>query len=281
MKYKVIGDSCCDYAVAGLENIPIERVSLTLRVDNEVFLDTEELDTAALLEKMRAAKKAPSTACPSIDQFVEAFEGEEEDIYVVTLSAQLSGTYNSACRAAEIYNEEVGKKNIHIFNSRSAAAGEIAVCLKILELAGQGLPFEEVVSQAEAFIDGLTTLFVLEDLSVFAKSGRLNHLQALATDKLKIKLVMGGTPEGVIYKCATALSIKQALAKMVNILAEKAKATDASLRTLVVTHCNCLDRAEFVVNKLKSLCRFKAVCICRASGVSTVYANNGGVIVGF
>ena len=68
---------------------------------------------------------------------------------------------------------------------------------------------------------------------------------------------MGGTSEGVICKCATAFSIKQALTKMVNIIAEKAKVTDASIRTLVVTHCNCLDRAEFVVNKVKELCRFK------------------------
>lgn len=281
MKYKVIGDSCCDYAVEAAKKIPIERVALTLQIDNEAILDTQELDTMELLEKIKGSKKAPSTACPSIDQFLDAFKGECEDIYVVTLSAQLSGTFNSACQAAKIYNEENEKKNIHVFNSLSAAAGEIAVCLKIIELAEKGLPFEEVVSQVESFIANITSLFVLEDLSVFAKNGRLNHIQALATDKLKIKLVMGGTSEGVICKCATAFSIRQALTKMVNIIAEKAKVTDASIRTLVVTHCNCLDRAEFVVNKVKELCRFKDILICRASGVSTVYANNGGVIVGF
>lgn len=281
MSYKIVGDSCCDYPEDKKAVDWLTRVPLNISVNGESFVDDNTLNTLELIEKMHASPDAPSTSCPSPERFMDSFDGEAEDVYVVTLSDRLSGSYNSAVQASKLYTEERGMKNIHIFNSRSASASQIAICRKIHELAEKGYEFLDVVKRAEGFIDELTTFFVLEDLDVLYKNGRLTGIGAFITDKLKVKLVMGGAKDGSICKFGQALSIKHALTKMVALIADKAKKTDTSLKTLVISHCNSPDRAEFVREKVLAVCKFKDAIICRAGGISTVYANSGGIIVGF
>jgi fatty acid-binding protein DegV len=125
------------------------------------------------------------------------------------------------------------------------------------------------------------TFFVLEDLSVFQKSGRLSHLQAIITNTLRIRLIMGGTADGTICKLGQALSMESALKKMTGLIQEKCKTANISGKTLVITHCNCPERAEFVKKLILQQCRFLKSVICRAGGISTIYANDGGIIVSF
>ena len=114
-------------------------------------------------------------------------------LYVVTLSALLSGSHNSAEQARLLMEEDEPQVNVHVFNSCSASPGEVLVALKIKELASAGLPFKHVVREVEQFIYKLQTLFVLESLENLRKNGRLTKLQAVVTGALKIKLVMAAT----------------------------------------------------------------------------------------
>ena len=131
------------------------------------------------------------------------------------------------------------------------------------------------------FIAHLTTMFVLENLDNLRKNGRLSEMQALITGTLHIKLVMEGTPAGTISKVGQALSVKQALAKMADAAAAKAKKHGIQGRTLVISHCNCQDRALYVRNLLLKKLPFTRVEIVRTGGISTVYAGDGGVVVAF
>ena len=274
MSFKIIGDSCTD-PVPELQDAPeYTMVPLIIRVGNQEYVDNGMLTTDDLIARMAASPEGTGTACPAPQWYMDAFEGADE-VYVITLSAELSGSYNSAIQARDIYLEEHPDKKIHIFNSHSASAGQSALLIKLFELCRAGLPFEQVVGEMDHFIAHLTTMFVLENLDNLRKNGRLSEMQALITGTLHIKLVMEGTPAGTISK------VKQALSKMADAAAEKAKKHGIQGRALVISHCNCQDRALYVRNLLLKKLPFARVEIVRTGGISTVYAGDGGVVVAF
>ena len=278
MSFKVIVDSCCDLTPSLLREDAFLSVPLTIRVGDRHFVDDAGLDRAELLWRMKECESAPQTACPSPAQYLDAFDCGADDLYVITLSALLSGSHNSAQQARQLWLEEHPDAHIHIFNSCSASAGEVLLALKVRELAAAGLPFHEVVSQATAFCGGMHTLFVLESLENLRKNGRLTGLQSVVTAALRIKLLMGSTPQGEICKKGQAMSMKQALGKMVELMA---KDPDHVGKLLVLSHCNCLERAFQLREMAQKSCRFSEVFICETGGISTVYANDGGIVAAY
>ena len=279
MSFQIIGDSCCDYPYLEDDYTWIKRVPLTIELDNEIFVDDEELRCALLISKMAASRNAPKSACPAPGIFAEAYDCGADDVYVVTLSDKLSGSYGSAVVGANMFKESHPEKNIFVFSSKSAASGEIAVCQKIRSLAEAGVPFGEVVTQTLEFINNMTTYFVLETLEVFRKNGRLNHLQSIITGALKIRLIMGADETGNICVRGKALTIDRAVAKLAELISEKCKSLDMSACTLYITQCQCADRARQARDYILAKVGFKDCVILRAGGISTIYANAGGIVV--
>ena len=277
MTYRLICDSCTDLPSELGADTHVKKVPLTIQVGPETVVDGEDFRQGELLQKMRACPGAPKTACPAPSTYLEQFL-EEGDSYVVTLSGLLSGSYNAAMQARAIYQEEGGKGNVHVFNSRSASAGQAQIALLIRELAGRSLPFAQVVEQVEAFISRMQTLFVLENLDNLRKNGRLTKMQALVTGALRVKLLMGATREGEIEKLGQGLSIRQTLGRMVACMGKNAGSMG---RRLVITHCNCLERAEYVRDQVRQKGLFEEIVIAATGGIATVYANDGGVVVAY
>ena len=279
MGFKIVVDSCCDLTGQMLKDPHFVKVPLTIRSNGSSFIDNETFDQADLLWAMKQSDDAPATACPSPQSYLDAYQGpEDEDVYVVTLSALLSGSHNSAEQAKLLMEEDHPNKNVYVFNSCSASSGEVLVALKVRELAESGAPFKHVVREVEQFIYQMQTMFVLETLENLRKNGRLTRLQSVITGALKIKLLMGGTPEGEIYKIGQMLSMKQALSKMVDRMAADPAHEG---RTLVICHCNCLDRAFQVKAMAEQRCKFAHILILEAGGITSVYANDGGIVVAY
>lgn len=278
MSFKIIVDSCCDLTPAMLRSDFFTSVPLTIRLGEEAIVDDAAFDQAGLLWKMKESATAPQTACPSPAQYLDAFACGADDLYVVTLSALLSGSHNSAAQARLLWLEEHPETHIHIFNSCSASAGEVLIALKIKELAATGMDFRSVVSETSSYINRLKTLFVLEDLDNLKKNGRLSRLQAIVTGTLKIKLLMGATPEGEICKRGQAFSMKQAIGKMIALMSDDPKHEG---RTLCIAHCNCLERAFYLKEQVLKSCRFSDIILCETGGISTVYANAGGIVTAY
>ena len=278
MSFKVIVDSCCDLTPSLLREDDFLSVPLSIRVGGKVFVDDRDLDRAELLWRMKESEAAPQTACPAPAQYLDAFACGADDLYVITLSALLSGSHNSAQQARQLWLEEHPESHVHIFNSCSASAGEVLVALKIQELAQSGMDFTTVVSQVSRYINEMETYFVLETLDNLRKNGRLTRVQSLVTSTLHIKLLMGATPEGEICKKGQAMSIKQALSKMVSLMAADPKHEG---RRLSIVHCNCLERAFHVKERVMKQCRFGEILISDTGGISTVYANDGGIVVAY
>ncbi len=281
MGYRIVCDSCCDFTATERLDPHFVRVPLSIQIGEKTIIDDERFVQMTFLEDMAAYPDAPKSACPSIEQYLNAYDCGADAVFGVTLSAELSGSYNAAFQARSLYLEEHPGAKIHIFNSRSAAAGELAVARKIRELAEAGCTYDQIVLQTERYIDELDTLFVLENLEVLRKNGRLSALQAVVTSTLRIKLVMGSTPEGTICKHGQALSIKQALSKMAAIVEERCKDQDISRKICVIDHCACLDRAKYVSELIRKRCNFREIVITTTGGISSMYANSGGVVVAY
>lgn len=276
-KYKIIGDSCTDVTAEMMKNCDYTRVPLTIEVGPDVIVDDESFDQKTLLEKMAAWHDAPKTACPSPAQYLAQFE-EGKDNYVVTLTAKLSGSYNAAMQAMSIYKEEGGSANVYVFNSRSASCGQVQIALLIRDLCEQGKDFDEVVQTVEAYISRMQTLFVLENLENLRKNGRLTKIQALVTGALKVKLFMGATREGEIEKLGQGLTTRQTIARMISaVVADK----DHVGRRLLISHCNCPERAEYLREQFAEKCRFGEIMVVPMGGISTVYAYDGGTIIAY
>ena len=278
MSFSIIVDSCCDLTPEMRAGPVFRSIPLTIRVGGKDFVDDQSLDTSLLIYAMDQSPEASSSSCPAPGDYLDAYRQAEGDIYVVTLSALLSGSHNSAQQAKLLLEEENPEINVHVFNSCSAVSGEVLIALKIKELAEAGTPFRKLVREVEQFVYQMQTMFVLESLENLRKNGRLTKLQAVITGALKIKLFMGATPEGEICKLGQALSIKQALTKMVERIAADAAHIG---RTLVITHCNCLERAFQVKAMVEAKCKFAHILISEAGGITTVYAYDGGIVVAY
>lgn len=282
MSYKIIGDSCCDLTQKYKENPQYALVPLTLQVDETYIRDDETFDQARFLELVRGSRTVQKSACPSPEEFMEAYRGGEDMVFVVTLSQHLSGTYNSAVLARNLFYEENpdSAKKIHVFSSDSACCGEALIAFRIQELAESGASFETIVKEAGEFRDGMRTYFVLETLDFLRKNGRLTGLASILASALNIKPVMG-EENGVIIKLSQARGITKALNKMCETVVETAvrSGVDTKNRILGITHCNCPERAEQVREQICSRLKFRDVYVVPAAGVSSLYAGDGGVVV--
>ncbi len=278
MSYKIIGDSCLDLTADLKKDPHFQIIPLTLQVEHTQVIDDETYDQKKFLELVRSSSECPQTACPSPERFKEAFECDAEQIFVITLSEHLSGTYNSAVLAKKLYEEEHGQdgKNIAVFSSDSASSGELNIALYIQSLCQASLPFEEIEEKTRSFIKNMRTYFVLESLDTLRKNGRLTGLQAFFATALNIKPVMGAD-SGVIIKLDQARGINKALTRMADIAIREAGETKD--KVLIIAHCNNPERAEVVKNEMCRQASFKDVIITETAGVATVYASDGGIIV--
>ena len=278
MSFHIVCDSCTDLTEEDLKKGCYTLVPLTLLVDGEEIIDDETFDQADFLAKVAASKESVKSACPAPESYMEAYS-KADDIYVVTLSAELSGSYNSAVLGKNLYEEENGTKNIHVVNSRGAATTQVLIARKLNEYASQGMPFEEVVDKIEEYTTSLRTYFVLETLEVLRKNGRLSRLSATIAGALNIKPVMIGTRDGVIQKAAQARGMKKALAKMVEHMGSEGR--DLTRRQFVISHCNCYERAVYVKELIKKHLHAEDVDIVDTKGVSSLYVCDGGIIVSY
>ena len=140
-----------------------------------------------------------------------------------------------------------------------------------------GTSFEEIVTEVESYISSMNTFFVIETLETLRKAGRLSGLKAFVANTLNIKPVMGSTKEGTIQQLGQARGMKKALSKMVEDMLKVTK--NCENRVLAISHCNCPERAQFVKDTIEKVAKFKKIVIVNTAGVSSMYANEGGVIL--
>lgn len=277
MSYKIVVDSCCELPEELKHDPRYEIVPLTLIVgDSYERLDDDGFDQKEFLQAVAECPVSPKSACPSPEKYMEAYRTDADHVYVVTLSSKLSGSYNSAVLGKNLYHETYGEKQIYVVDSRSASCGETQIAMQIARWEDEGMGYEEITEKIEKFTDGMHTYFVLDNLDTLRKNGRLSGVKALVASTLSIKPVMAGD-QGSIVQLGQSVGIKKALAKMVDHVVRDV--VDAEKKCLMITHCNNPERANSVKEQILAKVKFKDVLIMDTAGISSMYANDGGVIV--
>jgi DegV family protein with EDD domain len=277
MRFKILADSCCDVTEDMRRETGVELIPLTMRLGEQEYIDDRNLDVKAYIRAMRESKTSPKTACPSIQDFLDKFR-ESDNIFVVTLSSKISGSYNAAMQAKEMIQEEIGSKFIHVFDSMSAVAGETMVHLKIHEYVKKNLKSTEIVEKVTNYIKEMKTFFLLENLDNMAKTGRVNPIVAKAANMLSIKPIMG-SDNGSVRLVDKVRGYERAFQRLINVIGEEGTHLDD--KVLGIAHCNCIQRALNLKEQVMKKYPFKDVVVVEMGGVSSTYADQGGLVIAF
>lgn len=274
--YKIVIDSCGELFDEMKNNAHFANVPLTLEVGDWSISDDASFDQAEFLRRVAEYDGAPKSACPSPSAYMAEME-DADRVYIITLSAQLSGSYNSAVLARNLFEEEEEDVKIHVFDSKSASIGQTLIGQKIAELEEAGKSFEEVVEETEKYIEEQHTFFVLESLETLRKAGRLSNLKSMIANTLNIKPIMGSTEIGSIQQLAQARGMRKALEKMAECMMEVTK--NPTEKILAISHCNCPNTAAILKDIVSAKSSFKDIIVVDTNGVSSMYANDGGIIM--
>ena len=278
MTWKIVSDSGCDYRE--LEDIALETsfesVPLTIQVGEEVFIDNATLDIDTMMDKMYATSTASKSACPSPDDYLQAFAGVD-NIFVVTITGTLSGSHNSAQVAKKLYLEENPNVNIHVIDSLSAGGEVDLIVKKINWLIGQGLTFDEVVQAITTYQEKTKLLFGLAKVDNLVKNGRLNKLVGTVVGLLNIRMVGEAGPQGTLELLQKARGHKKSLSAS---LEELIKAGYAGGK-IIIAHRNNEKFCQQFSDMIKEKFPAAQIETIPTSGLCSFYAEEGGLLMGY
>lgn len=273
MKYQILVDSASDLKSDYIQdqNIGFKVIPLTININDQEYVDNDDLNCEQMLKDMHKSKKN-SSACPSPESFLQNFDSAEYT-FIVTITAKLSGCYNAACVAKNSYSKP---ENVHVIDSKAVSGTEILIVDKLVELIKEGLSFEEIKTKIDEFRDERNLYFILQKFDNLVNNGRMSKIAGLIASKLVIRPICIAH-EGEIKMAKKIIGIKNAFAKMVQMIKEKAK--DFSKQTIIITHCFAEEEAKEIKSNIEKLCNFKEIRILPMRGLCSYYALEKGVIV--
>lgn len=278
MEHRIIVDSGCDLTPELKQKMDILSVPLTMRLGEDEYLDDETLNKGEFMAAMKSCTQKVGSAAPSSYLYKEAMEAAGSS-FVITLSAELSGSYNSAELAGRAINES-GDKQTYVINSKSASAGETLIALKLHELISScQLSRERIIHTIEEYVSNIKTYFVLENYDNLQKNGRLGKFTGLLIQSLNIKLIMGADKKGKIALSKRSRGGRALVKDMISLIENSGK--DTSKQNIVISHCNNPDLAQLLSEAIKSRFDFGNVWIVPTSGLCSLYADHKGIILAF
>ena len=278
----ILADSCCDLSPELLKKTQAKIAPLTITIDDTHYVDDGTVDIPPYLAAMKASKNPVRSACPSPDLYAEDIRATEGDCFIVTLSAKLSGSHNAAALGVQLAQEDLPEKKVHVFDSESASAGETYIALMIHDLIAAGKSFEQIVELVEEKIRSMHTLFVLDSLDNLVKNGRISKTVALLANVLSIRLLMSDDGHGAIKNISKARGIKGALGQMVETCRKHTEGLAAASQRLVISYCNCPERARQVRDMIREKCpAIGEIIMTPTSALSSMYANDGGIVIAY
>lgn len=276
--YKIISDTSCDLTKKEIKDLGIEYVPFKISIDGKDFTDDENLNIDDFLEAMESTENPIHTACPSPYDYLKIIEeNKDKDIYILTISSKLSGSYNSAKVAETEAKEKFENLKIHVIDSKAASAGTTRIALKLLDLVKEK-DFEEIVKEIEKDTNLETTMFVLESMKNLIKNGRIKKTAGLIANVLNIRPIMISN-DGEIELFEINRGMKKSLNKMIKAIESKCKIEKPDLIT--ISYVANKERAEKLKEKIEELYEDVKVHIRHTNGLSSGYADIGGIVIAF
>lgn len=273
MKRKIVADSSCD--IWELNGVDFVVAPMTISTDNKHYVDNQELDVRLMSEDLAKYKGISHTACPSVGSWLDCYEGYDE-VFVVTLTGAMSGTYNSAMTAKGIYEEENENVKVHVFDSLSTGPEMRLLIEKLKEMIEEDLTFEEIVEKGQDYLNHTRLFFALKSLHNFAMNGRVSKAVASAIGVLNISIFATASEEGTIQQISKCRGEKKVVKSMIEHL-ENAGYHGGKVR---ISHADNLKLAHNVRDKILELYPHADIIVYPMGGLCTYYAEIGGLLVG-
>ena len=273
-KIKIVADSSCD--LFELKHTEFETAPMKIITAEREFVDDASLDVDGMANFLYQFKGKSKSSCPNTIDWLDAF-GDADEIYCVTITSGLSGSYNSACAAKQIYESEHEGKRVHVFDTLSAGPEITLVIEKIEECIGRGMSFENIWECVTAYMKKTGLVFMLKSLKNFANNGRVSPIVAKIVGIAGICIVGKASNEGTLEAKHKCRGERRSLETIVaNLEAEGFRSGKIS-----IGHCQNEPAAErlreLIVSKFKNV----QVEIHKFRGLCSFYAEKGGVLVGF
>ena len=281
MTWKIVSDSSCDLRAASFHSgsVAFEPVPLHIQVGSRTFVDDGALSVPELLEAMGAEKSAASTSCPSPAAFARAFESADR-VVCITISSQLSGTYHAACIGREMALEEHPEKKIFVLDSRAASA-TCALLVRRAQALMEADPeadFEEVCGQLRQYQATLRTCFTLENFDNLIKGGRMRPIVGTLLHSLGIHVIADATPEGTIHVADKARGVNKTYRAITALMGAS---KDCAGAEVVISHCENLEGAMALKRQILADLPVNRVELLSCRGLTSFYAMEKGLIVGY
>ena len=274
MNYKIVADSSADMLT--LDSVPFASVPMVVHAGEKSFVDDENCDVAAMTQYMQTYKGKSSTACPGTQDWQDAF-GDAENVFCVTITSGLSGSYNSARVAAEEYMSAHPGRRVHVVDTLSAGPELRLVVEKLQELILSGMAFEDIVTEIEKYHKRSYLVFSLQSLHNFVANGRVSPAVGAIVGLLGIRVVGRASEEGTLQPLSKARGDRKALAEIIRTMKELGW-TGGRVR---ITHNDNPAFAGALQDALRTVHGKLDVAIDRCRGLCSYYAEKGGVLVGF
>lgn len=278
MTWNIVLDSSCDLLPQhAFKNANLKIAPLTIRVGDKEFVDDENIDVPQLLDAMDREKSASSTACPPPNAFYEHFL-TADNVICICITSNLSGTYNAAVQAAEMVKEEYPEKNVHIVNSWSTAGEMVLIARYADKLIGEGFAFDEVIKKVEEYAKEVRLVFTLEKFDNLIKAGRMKPLVGKVVAALGIHLIAQASDIGTVELMFKVRGDDKTLEKMVEYMNEQKDMTD---KPVVISHCNNHKMVERLKELIKEKCNTDDITVLGCKGLTSFYAMEKGILIGY
>lgn len=273
-KIKIVADSSCD--IFELKHTEFATAPMKIVTAEKEFVDDEALDVAEMAEFLYHYKGKSQSSCPAMADWLDAF-GDADDIFCVTITSGLSGSYNAACAAKQFYESENEGKRVHIFDSLSAGPEVVLILEKIEECIEKGMEFEAICSEVSEYMKKTGLVFMLRSLKNFANNGRVSPIVARLVGIAGICIVGRASDEGTLEPKEKCRGERRSLEALVGFLEEEGFCSGK----ISIGHCQNEEAAEKVKAMILEKFASATVEIHRFRGLCSFYAEKGGVIIGF
>ena len=274
MGMKIVADSSAD--MHEMADVAFASAPLKIITAEKEYVDDAALDAAQMATDLLVYKGKSSTSCPNTEDWLRAF-GDAEEIFCVTITSSLSGSYNSACLAKAKYEELHPDRRVFVIDSLSAGAELRLIIEKLAELIGAGKEFDEICKAVTKYQQKTGLLFMLESMRNLANNGRVSPVVAKMAGILGIRAIGKASDHGTLEMLSKARGEKRALETIV----EHMKALGYAGGKVRIAHCLNEGAAKALKEQIQSTFKAVNVQICKCGGLCSFYAEKGGMLIGF
>ena len=276
--WHIVGDTSCDlFTLDGGEGVfDFATIPFTIRIGSKEYIDNKNMPVEEMLTANENHAELAQTACPSPEDWREKFEAPGP-VLAFTISSALSGSYNSACTARTMLQEEDPSKQIAIIDSKATGPEHAMLILKARELILAGKAFDEIEKALEQEAEKIHTTFALASYRNLIKAGRVSRLIGFIAGHLGFWGIGIGSDAGEIAIRGKARGDKA----MVRFMVDEIKKVGLAGDEIRISHCQNEKAATMLKEALEAAFPNIHVILMETRGLDSFYAERHGLIVGF